>query len=229
MPNEPERHAIDPAAFLMGGSVPSASFLAVGAAVTGVICEPPTVQQQRDFTTGEPKAWDDGNPMLQLVVTLQTDEFDAKIEDDDGRRRVYLKNNMKRSVADAVRKSKGKELEVGARLTITYLGDGEATKRGMNPPKLYAADYEPKANVFLAEDRSEDAPQTWTAQQALTACESAGLTGTAVRNCLTQHGSKGWDPSRDTPLIKKLIKQNGVSIVNRAVTQEDAEEECPFS
>jgi len=76
---------------------------------------------------------------------------------------------------------------------------------------------------------SEAAPQTWTAQQALTACESAGLTRLNIRNCLDQHGSKGWDAARDTPLIQDLIRRSGVSIVNRAVTQEDAEEECPFS
>ena len=64
---------------------------------------------------------------------------------------------------------------------------------------------------------------TWTAQQALTACESAGLTRLNIRECLTQNGRKGWDAARDTPLIQDLIKRSGVSIVTRALDEEEDE------
>ncbi|WP_344098603.1 hypothetical protein, partial [Nocardiopsis tropica] len=30
----------------------------------------------------------------------------------------------------------------GGKLTVTYTGDGEPTKRGMHPPKLYSAAYQ---------------------------------------------------------------------------------------
>jgi len=158
-PDLPHNQSLpDPDSFLMGGGVPSASFLKIGRSVTGTITEKPQVQQQRDMNTGNPKVWEDGNPMLQLVVTLQTDEHDADIEDDDGRRRIYLKSNMKRAVSDAVRKAKANGLEVGGKLTVTYTGDGEPTKRGFNPPKLYDAEYEPPANVVLNDASDDDGP-----------------------------------------------------------------------
>ena len=132
----------------------------------------------------------------------------------------------------------------GYDITINKSGSGrDGTKYFVTPgravptsPEALEAFAEAAINMealFTGDDPfsgviSEAAPQTWTAQQALTACESAGLTGTDVRNCLTQNGSKGWDAARDTKLIQDLIKRSGVSIVNRAVTQEDAEEECPF-
>ena len=157
-PNLPH-NSMDANAFLMGGGVPSASFLHIGDSVTGVICEPPSVQQQRDMQTGEPKTWEDGRPMEQLVVTLQTAEYDGKIEDDDGRRRVYIKSHMKRAVQEAVRKSKGKGIEVGGQLTITYTSDGDPTKRGFNPPKFYSAVYVPPADSFLDSDEPYDEQQ----------------------------------------------------------------------
>lgn len=148
----------DPEGFLMGGGVPSASFLKIGASITGVICEPPVVQQQRDMATGNPKTWEDGNPMWQLVVTLQTDLRDPQIEDDDGRRRVYMKNNMKKAVSDAVRKVKEKALAVGGSLTITYTGDGKPTQKGFNAPKNYEAVYVAPAANLLHDERNQDAP-----------------------------------------------------------------------
>lgn len=159
--NSPDlpHHNADPNAFLMGGSVPSASFLNIGDSVAGTICEAPTLQQQRDMQTGAPKTWDDGSPMLQLVVTLQTDEHDQDIEDDDGRRRAYVKFNMKRAVADAVRKAKAKSLDIGGHLTITYTGNGEQTKRGFAPPKLYEAAYVPPTGNFLNDEAQDAEPQ----------------------------------------------------------------------
>src|SRR5690606_40400870 len=103
--------------FLMGESVPSAKFPAIGATVSGTICEPPVVQQQRDYTTGELKFWSDGNPMMQLVVTLQTGERDPGIVDDDGRRRVYVRGQLKRAVQRAVKTAGAPGLAVGGQLT----------------------------------------------------------------------------------------------------------------
>lgn len=133
--------SIDPNTILMGGGVPSAKFDGIGVSVTGRI-EDITASQQTDFTTGEPKAWPNGEPMMQVVVTLATDQRDPSITDDDGLRKVYVKGkSLTGAVRDAVRKAGAKGLEVGGTLTVTYTGDGVAEKRGINPPKLYAADY----------------------------------------------------------------------------------------
>lgn len=128
--------------FLMGGGgAPSAKFPAFGTVVGGRITERPTVEQQRDIKSGEKKFWGDGNPMMQLVVTVQTDQRDPEVDEDDGRRRLFVKSHMKQAIADAVRAAGAKGLEVGGILTVTYTGDGAVTQRGFNAPKLYTAQY----------------------------------------------------------------------------------------
>lgn len=216
MPNSDTIHKQDPNDFLMGGGVPSASFLRIGDSVTGTITETPTLQQQRDFTTGEPKVWDDGNPMMQLVVTLQTDQIDHQIEDDDGRRRVYLKNNSKKAVSDAVRKAGAKGLSIGGRLTMTYTANGEAAKKGINPPKLYAAEYvAPEAN-YLSDERNEDSakpPATpransngfWDFDTAIAKVASVGLDRAKLVAELKKNGRTAYNAQRDTPLVRQII------------------------
>lgn len=139
--------------FLMGGGIPAAAFPTIGTVVEGEIVEPPRVEQQRDLTSGEAKYWADGSPMLQLRVVIQTGQIDTSILDDDGRRTLYVRGAMLKAVRQAVRAARAKGLEVGGRLTVTYSGDGEPTKRGFNPPKLYVADYTPPsaaaANAML--------------------------------------------------------------------------------
>lgn len=138
--------------FLMGGSVTSAKFESINDSVTGTIVEEPEVRQQTDLDTGLPKTWPDGRPMMQLVVTLQTELHEDA--DDDGLRRVYVKGkSLTEAVRDAVRKAGAKGLEVGGRLQVVYVGDGEVKKRGFNPPKLYLAQYArpsgQESNAFL--------------------------------------------------------------------------------
>lgn len=136
--------------FLMGGGgAPTAKFPTIGTSVGGRITEKPFVQQQRDIDSGEPKFWNDGKPMMQLVVTVQTNQSDPSIQDDDGRRRLFVKGQLKQAVHDAVRAVGGSGLEVGGHLTVTYVADGEAKKRGFTPPKQYTAKYVPAAQVEL--------------------------------------------------------------------------------
>lgn len=141
---------MDANSFLMGGGgAPTAKFPTPGTVVGGRITEPPTVEQQRDMQSGEKKFWSDGNPMMQLVVTVQTDERDPSIEDDDGRRRIFVKGQMKNAVADAVRDAGAKGLEVGGALHVRYTHDGTPKQRGFSPPKQYAARYVPAAHMEM--------------------------------------------------------------------------------
>jgi len=142
---------MDANSFLMGGGgAPTAKFPTPGTVVGGRITEQPTVEQQRDIQTGEKKFWADGNPMMQLVVTVQTDQRDPSIEDDDGRRRIFVKGQMKNAVADAVRAAGAKGLEVGGTLHVRYTHDGTPKQRGFSAPKQYAAKYIPAAQSELA-------------------------------------------------------------------------------
>jgi hypothetical protein len=127
-------------AFLMGGGAASARFDQPGDTVTGTIADPPEVRQQTDIKTGDPVFWPSGDPKMQLLVTLQTTLKDDP--DDDGKRRVYVKGkSLTDAVREAVRAAGAKGLEVGGTLTVTYTGDGTASQRGFNPPKLYTAAY----------------------------------------------------------------------------------------
>jgi hypothetical protein len=152
----------DPTAdqFLMGGGgAATAKFPTIGTSVSGRITERPVVEQQRDIKDGSLKFWSDGGKMMQLVVTVQTDQRDPEIEDDDGKRRIFVKGVMKNAIADAVRSVGGKGLEVGGTLTVTYTHDGVAKQRGFDPPKQYSAFYVPAATNAL------HTPDPGTAQQ----------------------------------------------------------------
>jgi hypothetical protein len=140
--------------FLMGSGIPSAKFPTIGTSITGTVAREPELQQQTDFDSGEPLTWTDGKPRMQAKVVLQTTERDREIADDDGTRAVYIKANLQKAVAAAVRGSGATRLEVGGRLTITYFGDGPAQGR-KNPPKLFTAKYEPADPVAQAADQQE--------------------------------------------------------------------------
>lgn len=126
--------------FLMGGGASSAKFSTIGDTVTGTIAEAPEVKQQTDLKDGAPLVWPSGDPKMQLVVTLQTETRDDA--DDDGKRRLYIKGkSLTDATREAVKAVGAKGLEIGGTLTVTYVGDGEASQRGFNPPKLYKASY----------------------------------------------------------------------------------------
>ncbi len=138
--------------FLMSGGGKTASFPEIGTVVRGTVlnAEP---RQQRDFTTGELKFWDDGKPMMELVVTLQTKDSDPDDESDDGVRALYAKANMLKAIKEAVRPHGG--IAIGGDLAVKYTGDGEQKKRGFNPPKLYKAQYEPPAKTVNLDDSND--------------------------------------------------------------------------
>lgn len=147
-----------PEDFLLGGGGPtrkgrSASFLQIGASITGTISDRPEVRQQNDPETGLPKTWPDGNPIWQIVVPLQTTLRSTEIEDDDGVRYLYVAGSKKPesrsmhvAVAEAVRAAGAGQLEVGGQLTVTYTGNGPKSPNApavAQAPKQYSAVYVP--------------------------------------------------------------------------------------
>ena len=142
----------DANSFLMAGGAKSAKFENPGDAVKGIV-EAADVTQQTDLKTGAPKTWDNGDPMMQLVITLQTD-LDDEGDDDDGKRKLYLKGSKPETslgaVKGAIREAGAKGIEIGGELVLQYTGDGEATQRGFNPPKLYRAKYTAPAPINQA-------------------------------------------------------------------------------
>lgn len=127
---------------LIMGAGPSAKFLEVGAKHVGVITALDT-QHARKFGTQDPDFWPDGRAKMQAVITLKTEERDPEISGDNGVRRLFVSSKgMREAIAHAVKKSGASGLAVGGTLKIKYTRNGEG-KNAANPPKVYAAEYEP--------------------------------------------------------------------------------------
>jgi len=127
--------------FLGGGRVPAGKFTNPGDSVGGLITEEPRETQQTNIENGDLLFWSDGSKRMQLLVTVQTDQRDDS-EDDDGRRRLFVRGQMRTAIQRAVNATDAKGLDVGGALVVTYTGDGEP-KNGGYAPKLYKATYTP--------------------------------------------------------------------------------------
>lgn len=146
----------DADAFLMGTGGKSAKFEKPGDQVWGIVIHA-QVRQQTDFKTKAKKFWDDGNAMMELVVSLASEDRDESDPDDDGVRKLYVRGQMQRAVADAVRKAGAPGIREGGKLFVRYTGDGES-KGSLSPPKQYVAKYEaPKPTTSQAEEADLDA------------------------------------------------------------------------
>lgn len=113
-----------------------------GTVIGGVITDDPRMTQQRDYTTGEPITYPDGNPAMQMVVVVQAYEVNGE---DDGKRAFYIKGQMKQAVGEALRTAGVRTPARGGKLWIKYTEDKPTTlKNGRpgNPQKIYIAKYE---------------------------------------------------------------------------------------
>lgn len=141
--------------FIMGGGYPSAKFSQIGDYVEGVIDHKPTPQQQRNYETGDPEFWDNGEPKVQVRVVLQTDERDDSIPDDVGLRAVYVKAELQKAFRDAMRAVQVKTLEPGGWVRVSYVGNGVNKNPRLNPPKLYEVIYRPPTGTALPMEPGE--------------------------------------------------------------------------
>lgn len=133
---------MDPNEFLFGSSVPSARFNQPGDFVAGYICTPPVTREMTAFGTGELLKWPSGEQKYQVVVTLQTDQRDPSLQDDDGRRCVYIKGkNLTNAVKVAVRTAGARGLSEGGWMSVSYTND-DMTSTAPIKPKVYAVQYQ---------------------------------------------------------------------------------------
>ena len=100
--------------FLKWGDTP-------GAAFTGTILSA-DLRQATKFGTTEPDTWDNGDPKMQAVITLSTDQRDPADPDDDGTRRVAVNlwSGQKQALIKACRDAGVKEPAAGMRFTATW-------------------------------------------------------------------------------------------------------------
>lgn len=151
---------------LMSTGVPSATFPEIGTVVEGIVLKLEKTQQ-RDMDSGKPKFWEDGNPMTQFVFTLRTELRDASLDHDDGIRKLYAKAQMERAIRDAIRKSGHKGDIEGGTLAVKYVRDDVPKTRGFNPPKVYAAKFDPPTQTeqFDADAGPDQQGEPWTDEE----------------------------------------------------------------
>lgn len=148
--------------FFSGGS-PSCSFKNIGTAHGGKIIAFKE-SQQTDVETGEPECWPDGNKKMQLIITLQTDERNPDIDEDDGQRKMYVK--MPGGIFSAIKKALGKnKFSTGGNLWVKYVRDGERLKKAHNPPKEYEARYTPPGQAVAPISPSPASPELAVAKK----------------------------------------------------------------
>jgi len=147
-------------AYLFGGGGKAASFETVGDKVLGDITNV-ELQQQTDLEENKPLFWDNGQPRMILVITLDTDLRED--DDDDGVRRIYAKGGkfevesgtgkaMKDAIADAVKAAGAKSIDVGGQLAVVHSGLAKRKTRGHNAAKLFTAQYRPPTTSVAASD-----------------------------------------------------------------------------
>jgi hypothetical protein len=91
-------------------------------------------RQATVFGTNELKTWDDGSPVLQVVIELATA---------DGLRSLYVSSwRMQNALQTAFQDAGVRGPRPGGTLTVTYYAD-EPGKPGTQPAKVYQAAYDP--------------------------------------------------------------------------------------
>lgn len=125
----------------------------IGSSYTGVVAGNPKVTAVLDFDTKEPATYRDGNPKKQIRIPLEqvlvlrpdlgnqwqdvrvlNDEQD---DDDEGKRTLYAKDQMKSALADGLKAIGVGNFGVGTRITVTLIDmKPPASGRGF-PQKIY--------------------------------------------------------------------------------------------
>lgn len=136
--------------FLSGGA-PTQKFPREGFKWGGTV-ESWEMAQQTDMDTGELLFWNDGKPRMQLVMNMQGEATgitwetnlykEVALPDDDGSRRLYVKGNLQKAVAKAIKDSGG-QLESGAYCEVTRGKDLPPKKRGQSGAYTYTAVWTP--------------------------------------------------------------------------------------
>lgn len=115
---------------------PSAKFSEIGTKYSGTIARVGEYTGTNDFSGKEETSVTIDLDLGNETVTLWCR---THIESD------VVPGGVTRAIADAVREATGRSglPAEGGRLVVEYYADGQASKAGMSPPKLYRAKYEP--------------------------------------------------------------------------------------
>lgn len=135
---------------------PSAKFPELGDKYAGVITSVKRTPQT-DFDSGEVLTWNDGSPRLQTLIELELGDGTTTTLYAKGGKYEAAKGtgqSMESAIVAAVKAAGGTSIRRGDMLAIEHTGLGKVSRKGMNAPKLFTAEYrlaEP-ANASVAVD-----------------------------------------------------------------------------
>lgn len=115
--------------------------------MTGVI-EKIETTQVNDFQTKQPAFWNDGRPKEQIHVIIQTQLRDPSVDDDDGRRSLWIKGwgIQLKAFREACRQAGVKIPKLGDTITERFVGLGQRSN-APQPPKVFEFHIEPASSV----------------------------------------------------------------------------------
>ena len=151
----------------------SCKFEAAGDTHVGEIVEISERLQATKYGTTDPSFWPSGDPMMQVKITLQTDERDPEDPADDGKRGLWVLESGKQggmlwAIREAVKKSGADDLREGGRLQVTFTGTDPESKNPQNPRKLYQAAYQgPAAGGGMFGDTNQQPAPATTAENQM--------------------------------------------------------------
>lgn len=122
--------------FAGADSKPSISFKdkPVGTSYTGTVTKAPELVQARDYESGQPAFWPDGNPKQTVVTTLEVNGEELNLW-------AAKPSALFRAIADA-QKAAGAQIAIGGTITVTFTGEKPNEKNPrLNPQKLYTVQY----------------------------------------------------------------------------------------
>lgn len=159
--------------FAGGEGNPSLSFKDKphGTTYVGRVAELPALVQSRDFETGNPATWPDGNPKMVVCTTLEIDG------------QLYSLWAPKPSALFAAIKdaqnTAGSQIAVGGTLQVTYTHDEpNKTNPRLNPAKQYRVTYTPP-NAFAEPEAAAESAAPSAAPAAAPAPAAANPAETA--------------------------------------------------
>jgi hypothetical protein len=122
------------------GNSPALSFkdAPIGTTYTGTVVSAPRMVQARDYETGNPATWSDGNPKMTVVVNIEVGGEERSLW-------APKPSAMFRALADAQKQAKAR-IEPGGSLSVKFVEEKPNAKNPrLNPQKIYAAKYVPPA------------------------------------------------------------------------------------
>lgn len=122
---------------------PALKFPDIGTTWKGTVVDK-AARQQTDFTTGDPKVWPNGDPMMEVIITLTLDDGDEG--------RLFVRGQMLAAVRQAVAAAGATTIDVGGRLAVKFEKEEPNKNPRFNAVKIYVAQYEPPTKSAVTAD-----------------------------------------------------------------------------